>query len=92
MRHAFSFALFSLNDKLEYLFGYQSKPGEFLSGATELCQRGYVLVALAMSQDFDNWVTLEVRWKGHFRPAGFSWEALDEALSLQRSDAGSDIH
>lgn len=45
VHHAFSFALFPLSDKLEYLFGYLSRPDEFFSAATELCQRGYVRLA-----------------------------------------------
>ena len=90
--HPFTFAVFLLGNHLKYLLGHQSSPADFLSQAAKLCAESYLLVGLAVSQDFDDWTTYEFRLGNCPLPRGFVQEALDETITIIRSKFTSAVN
>ncbi|SRR5713101_361501 len=90
--YSFTFALFLLDDQMKYLLGHKSSPTDFLSEAAKLCAARYLLVGLAMSQDFDNWTTIEFGLGNCSLSRGFVQRALDETLTIIRSESTSAIN
>ncbi len=88
----FTFAVLSLDGEVEYLFGHESNPVEFLSAAEQLCGEGYILVGGALSQDFHDWTTFEFRFENDSYPPGFIHQVLEAALTLVLSDDGPVVH
>ena len=87
--YSFTFAVFLLGDqmKMKYLLGHKSSPPNFLSEAAKLCAARYLLVGLATSQDFDNWTTFEFGPGNCSLLPGFVQRALDETLTIIRSES-----
>jgi hypothetical protein len=84
-QYAFTFAVFSLGDDLDYCLGRQPNPDKCLSVAEKLCEQGYMLVGIAGSQDFRNWTPVEIRTKDCPQPPGFASQALNVVVSLALS-------
>jgi len=81
--------VFLLGDQMKYLLGYKSSPASFLSEAAKLCAERYLLVGIAVSQDFDNWTTVEFHLENCSLLPCFAQQALDETLTILRSESTS---
>jgi len=90
--HSFTFAIFLLGDQMKYLLGHKSSPADFLSKAAELCAARYLLVGIAVSQDFDNWATVEFHEGNCSLSPGFVQQALHETLTIIRSNPTSSVN
>jgi len=88
----FTFGVFSLDGEVEYLFGHESNPAEFLSAAEQLCAKGYIFVGGGLSEDFRDWTIFEFRFENGSNLAGFIQQVLKAALTLILSDNGPAVH